>query len=97
MMETVNASLEHQQLDDVISSMFKAAGFENKEALSLEDFILLMGDHKEELSQAALTLQGKQIKNLMEYTTLLKRYRLIASRDKQEFHKSVHIVLPAAI
>ena len=58
-METVSASLEQQQLEDVISSMFKAAGFENKEDLSLDDFIRLMGDHKEELSQAALTVQGK--------------------------------------
>ncbi|XP_022093825.1 dual oxidase 2-like isoform X3 [Acanthaster planci] len=61
MMETVSASLEQKQLEDVISSMFKAAGFENKEELSLEDFITLMGDHKEELSQAALQLQGADV------------------------------------
>ncbi len=61
MMETVSASLEQQQLEDVISSMFKAAGFENKEDLSLDDFIKLMGDHKEELSQAALSLQGADV------------------------------------
>ncbi|XP_038077765.1 dual oxidase 2-like isoform X2 [Patiria miniata] len=61
MMETVSASLEQQQLEDVISSMFKAVGFENKEELSLEDFIILMGDHKEDLSQAALQLQGADL------------------------------------
>lgn len=63
MMEMVNASLEPSQLDEVINSMFEAAGFVDKTELSLQDFITLMAEHKAELSQAALQLSGRLSNN----------------------------------
>ncbi|XP_033120574.1 dual oxidase 2-like isoform X2 [Anneissia japonica] len=64
MMEVVSADLEPTQLEEVVQTMFKSAGFESKNELSLQDFNILMGEHKEELSNAALQIQGQDIKNV---------------------------------
>ncbi|XP_071487821.1 dual oxidase 2-like [Diadema antillarum] len=56
MMEMVSASVEEQELDRVIQGMFDHAGLGDKESLSLEDFTLLMAEHKEELSNAKLDI-----------------------------------------
>ena len=58
MMEIVNASLEPSQLEECIDTMFTAAGFENKKELSVEDFILLMAEHRDDFSEAALKIPG---------------------------------------
>ena len=58
MMELVNASVSPDQMDQLIDSMFTAAGFQNKQELTLEDFNVLMRDHKEELSGARLKISG---------------------------------------
>lgn len=54
MMEMVSASVEEQDLDQVIHGMFEQAGLGDKEALSLDDFILVMAEHKNELEEAKL-------------------------------------------
>ena len=58
MMELVNATVSHDQMDQLISDMFERAGFRNKEKLTLEDFNVLLRDHKEELSSARLAIKG---------------------------------------
>ena len=58
MMELVNASVNPDQLDQLIDSMFAAAGFQNKQQLTLEDFNVLLRDHKEELHNARLNITG---------------------------------------
>ena len=58
MMELVNASVSPDQMDQLIDSMFTAAGFQNKQELTLEDFNVLLRDHKEELSTAHLNISG---------------------------------------
>ena len=58
MMELVNASVSPDQLDALVDTMFTAAGFQGKEFLNVEDFRVLMRDHKEELSNARLNVQG---------------------------------------
>ena len=58
MMELVNATVTPDQVDALIQSMFSAAGFENKQELTLEDFNVLLRDHKEELSNAHLNVKG---------------------------------------
>ena len=58
MMEMVNASVNPDQMDSLIDSMFTAAGFQNKTSLNFEDFLVLMRDHKEELSEARLNVAG---------------------------------------
>eukprot|EP00057_Strongylocentrotus_purpuratus_P011839 XP_011666313.1 PREDICTED: dual oxidase 2 [Strongylocentrotus purpuratus] len=54
MLETNSASLEQDKMDDAIASMFKDAGFEEKEELTLEDFNILMGDNKESFSKSSI-------------------------------------------
>ena len=58
MMEMVNAQVSPDQMDQLIESMFAAAGFQNKQDLTLEDFNVLLRDHKEELSSAHLNVKG---------------------------------------
>ena len=58
MMELVNASVTSEQLDQLVDSLFTSAGFQNKEVLTVDDFKVLMRDHKEELSNARLNVQG---------------------------------------
>lgn len=58
MMELVNAAVTPDQMDQLVESMFSAAGFQGKEDLTLEDFKLLLRDHKEELSEARLKIAG---------------------------------------
>ena len=56
MLETNNASLEKEKIDDAIASMFEAAGFEDKEELTLEDFNVVMGDNKENFSKSVIEI-----------------------------------------
>ena len=56
MMELVNATVSAEQMDNLVETMFVAAGFQNKQELTLGDFNLLLRDHKEELSNARMQL-----------------------------------------
>ena len=58
MMEMVNATVTPDQIDQLIESMFNAAGLQSKQELTLDDFNLLLRDHKEELSNAKLKVSG---------------------------------------
>jgi dual oxidase len=61
MMEMVSAQVSPDQMDQLIESMFAAAGFQNKQDLTLEDFNVLLRDHKEELSSAHLNVKGYDV------------------------------------
>ena len=61
MMELVNTTVNPDQLDQLIDSMFAAAGFQNKQQLTLEDFNVLLRDHKEELHNARLNITGYDV------------------------------------
>ena len=61
MMELVNASVSPDQMDGLIESMFTSAGFQNKQELTLEDFNVLLRDHKEQLSSAHLNISGVDV------------------------------------
>ncbi|XP_030832129.1 dual oxidase 1 isoform X2 [Strongylocentrotus purpuratus] len=58
MMEMVSASVEETDLDKLIHDMFQNAGLGDKEALSLDDFIAVMAEHKDELNNAKLDIAG---------------------------------------
>ena len=58
MMEMVNAQVTPDQMDQLVDSMFTSAGFQNKQELTLEDFNILLRDHKEQLSNAHLNVTG---------------------------------------
>ena len=61
MMELVNASVSPDQMDGLIDSMFTSAGFQSKQELTLEDFNVLLRDHKEQLSSAHLNITGVDV------------------------------------
>ena len=61
MMELVNATVNPDQMDQLIDSMFTAAGFQTKEELTLEDFNILLRDHKHELSNAHMNVKGYDV------------------------------------
>ena len=61
MMEMVNTSVNPDQVDQLINSMFASAGFHNKVELTLDDFKILLRDHKEELSSARLQVKGYDV------------------------------------
>ncbi|XP_051898554.1 dual oxidase 2-like [Pristis pectinata] len=56
--EISNNCLTKDQIQEVIESMFKDAGFEDKEELMWEDFHYLFRDHYSELELAQLTVKG---------------------------------------
>ena len=58
MMELVNATVTPDQMDTLIADMFERAGFKNKDRLTLNDFNVLLRDHKDELSSARLAIKG---------------------------------------
>ena len=58
MMELVNTQVSVDQMDQLIESMFTSAGFQNKQELTLDDFNILLRDHKEQLSNAHLNVTG---------------------------------------
>ena len=58
MMELVNTQVSGEQMDTLIDSMFTSAGFQSKQELTLEDFNVLLRDHKEQLSSAHLNVTG---------------------------------------
>lgn len=82
MMELVNASVSPDQMDSLVESMFATAGFQNKEQLTAQDFKVLMRDHKEELSNAKLSVAGVEApeveptkKEETEESTLPQRFQ----------------------
>ena len=83
MMELVNASVSASEMDQLIDSMFTSAGFQNKQELTLEDFNVLLRDHKHELSSAHLKVSGVDVEvpekasasTSAESETLPSRYR----------------------
>ena len=61
MMEMVSATVSPDQMDGLIDSMFTSAGFQNKQELTLEDFNVLLRDHKDQLSNAHLKISGVDV------------------------------------
>ncbi|GCB85253.1 hypothetical protein scyTo_0025900, partial [Scyliorhinus torazame] len=57
--EISNNCLPKEQIQNVIESMFKDAGFEDKEELMWEDFHYLFRDHYQELELAQLNMKGQ--------------------------------------
>ena len=79
MMEMVNASVAPDQMDQLVNSMFTAAGFQNKQELTLDDFNVLLRDHKEELSSAHLKVSGFDVPEM----EIEKKSPPSASADKE--------------
>jgi len=59
MLELANQSISPNEMDEVISSMFRTAGLKSRQELNFDDFQKLLGDYKEELGYAELNFDGK--------------------------------------
>ncbi|XP_028307207.1 dual oxidase 1 [Gouania willdenowi] len=77
--EISNGALSKSQAEDGIKSMMQAAGFEDKEEISWEDFHFLLRDHEKELQFSQLNVKGME-----------KQGRKRLSRDQR-----VSFILPA--
>ncbi|XP_077372320.1 dual oxidase 2 isoform X2 [Festucalex cinctus] len=60
LIEISNGALSKCQTDDAIRAMMQAAGFDNKENITWEDFHFLLRDHEKELQFAQLNVKGVQ-------------------------------------
>ncbi|KAK0139023.1 Dual oxidase 2 [Merluccius polli] len=58
--EISNGALSKSQADDGIQAMLKAAGFEDKELITWEDFHFLLRDHEKELQFSELNVKGME-------------------------------------
>ncbi|XP_071352391.1 dual oxidase 1 isoform X2 [Trachinotus anak] len=58
--EISNGALSKSQAEDGIKAMMKAAGFDDKEKISWEDFHFLLQDHEKELQFAQLNVKGME-------------------------------------
>uniref|UniRef100_A0A3B4WR07 NAD(P)H oxidase (H2O2-forming) n=1 Tax=Seriola lalandi dorsalis TaxID=1841481 RepID=A0A3B4WR07_SERLL len=56
--EISNGGLSKSQAEDGIKAMMKAAGFDDKEKISWQDFHFLLQDHEKELQFAQLNVKG---------------------------------------
>ncbi|XP_029909915.1 dual oxidase 1 [Myripristis murdjan] len=60
LIEISNGALSKSQADDGIQAMMQAAGFDNKEKITWEDFHFLLRDHEKELQFAQLNVKGME-------------------------------------
>lgn len=58
--EISNGALSKSQAEDAIKTMMKAAGFDDKEKISWEDFHYILRDHDKDLQFAQLNVKGWQ-------------------------------------
>ncbi|XP_029290224.1 LOW QUALITY PROTEIN: dual oxidase 1 [Cottoperca gobio] len=58
--EISNGALSKSQAEDGIKSMMQAAGFDDKEKISWQDFHFLLRDHEKELQFAQLNVKGME-------------------------------------
>ncbi|KAJ8252397.1 hypothetical protein COCON_G00217090 [Conger conger] len=60
-MEISSSCLSKSQADKAIEAMLQAAGFDNKEHITWEDFHFLLRDHEKELQFAQLNVKGMEM------------------------------------
>jgi len=58
-----NEKIEENKIDDLVTSMFQRAGFDNKSEISFNEFQQVLRDYKDELNYMSLDMQ-------CEYTVL---------------------------
>lgn len=59
MLELANQTIDPEEMQNLIDSMFKTAGIVSKNELTLSDFLRFLGDYKEEFGYVELNLEGK--------------------------------------
>uniref|UniRef100_A0A8C7Z9T9 NAD(P)H oxidase (H2O2-forming) n=1 Tax=Oryzias sinensis TaxID=183150 RepID=A0A8C7Z9T9_9TELE len=88
--EISNGALSKTQAEDGIKAMMQAAGFNNKEQISWEDFHFLLADHDKELQFAKLNVKGqtcivKEVLRLcVKFLIQCQRVSFICPANRQE-------------
>uniref|UniRef100_H2LKU2 NAD(P)H oxidase (H2O2-forming) n=1 Tax=Oryzias latipes TaxID=8090 RepID=H2LKU2_ORYLA len=80
--EISNGALSKTQAEDGIKAMMQAAGFNNKEQISWEDFHFLLADHDKELQFAKLNVKGQTC--IVKEVLPLCRVSFICPVNRQE-------------
>ena len=57
MVELGNEKIPEDKIDEVVDSMFQRAGFENKSAISFDEFQKVLKDYRDELNYMSLDMQ----------------------------------------
>ncbi|XP_070279616.1 dual oxidase 2 [Myotis yumanensis] len=64
--EIANNCLSKAQLEEVVESMFRESGFQNKEELTWEDFHFMLRDHDSELRRTQLCVRGEGVGDIFK-------------------------------
>ncbi|KAK8769919.1 hypothetical protein V5799_013614 [Amblyomma americanum] len=65
LLELANQSLSPEKLNELISSMFREAGLEKKQTITLEDFQMLLSSHKDQLGYTQLNFDVSTFKGAL--------------------------------
>lgn len=96
MLELANQSLSPDQIDQLTTSIFKAAGLQNKQELTFQDFLHLLSDHREELGymqlsfdvgsgfKAAPTTNARQSAVIRAQETVVRAYSIVIGEKGQK-------------
>ncbi|XP_078588856.1 dual oxidase 2-like isoform X2 [Branchiostoma floridae x Branchiostoma japonicum] len=85
MMDMVNTEVEQSQLDMLVDSMMEQGGVRDREQMTQQDFINILGEHKQALSNAALNLGANVLTpgEATRHQTVLNRARKTIIRAYQ--------------
>ncbi|KAM9496643.1 dual oxidase 1 [Clarias gariepinus] len=83
-MDTSSNVLSKHQAEEAIESMLHAAGFDNKDHITWEDFHLLLQDHENVLQFAQLNIKGMEMHDMNR----LSQYRVSFITRKHSFSSS---------
>ncbi|KAG1674994.1 Dual oxidase 2 [Nymphon striatum] len=90
MLELANQTLKAEEMENLISSMFTSAGLQDKQSITLQDFMKLVADHKEELGYAQLNFKVTGVEMPKEPHTLNRRQSAVF-RAKKTIVKALSI------
>ncbi|XP_049580579.1 dual oxidase 2 [Syngnathus scovelli] len=90
--EISNGALSKCQTDDAIRAIMVAAGFDNKENITWEDFHFLLRDHENELQFAQLSVkgvekQGNKLFNRDQRVSFISPLRSSDNRDRLDIRR----------
>ena len=71
MVELGNEKIEEDKIDDVVTSLFQKARFDDKAELSFEEFQRMLTDYKDELNYMSLDMQCECVAFLYYYNIIV--------------------------
>uniref|UniRef100_A0A673ZAW2 NAD(P)H oxidase (H2O2-forming) n=1 Tax=Salmo trutta TaxID=8032 RepID=A0A673ZAW2_SALTR len=86
--EISSSLLSKSQAEEAIKDMLKAAGFNDKEQITWEDFHFLLRDHEKELTFAQLNIKGDKVK---QSDTSNYGFTMVTSGCVREFSPKVYV------